>query len=132
MISRKQNVVDQTTKGIEFLMSKNKIKVYNGLGSFLDSHTVKIDNSSKIGNRTHSWAIVSHLVRIKKKRSSFILDVELIVLLCYFTDLCTYSQYISFIHIHFTYHKGNRQPLIQKYGRTDDFTQPQQQCQHCF
>ena len=48
MISRKQNVVDQTTKGIEFLMSKNKIKVYNGLGSFLDSHTVKIDNSSNI------------------------------------------------------------------------------------
>tara|TARA_B110000305_G_scaffold48319_1_gene51876 strand:+ start:8075 stop:9481 length:1407 start_codon:yes stop_codon:yes gene_type:complete len=59
MISRKQNVVDQTTKGIEFLMSKNKIKVYNGLGSFLDSHTVKIDNSSNITKISFKNAVIA-------------------------------------------------------------------------
>ena len=47
MISRKQNVVDQTVKGIDFLMNKNNIKVYNGLGSFIDTKTIKIENSSE-------------------------------------------------------------------------------------
>ncbi|MDA9356841.1 dihydrolipoyl dehydrogenase [Flavobacteriaceae bacterium] len=42
MISRKNEVVSQTTKGIEFLMSKNNIKVYNGFGSFVDQNKVKI------------------------------------------------------------------------------------------
>lgn len=42
MIGRKQAVVDQTTKGIEFLMDKNKIDVYQGLGSFKDATTVLI------------------------------------------------------------------------------------------
>ena len=42
MISRKNDVVSQTTKGIEFLMKKNNIKVYNGFGSFVDKNKVKI------------------------------------------------------------------------------------------
>ncbi|KPM33599.1 Dihydrolipoyl dehydrogenase [Croceitalea dokdonensis DOKDO 023] len=37
MIGRKQAVVDQTTKGIEFLMSKNDITVFEGVGSFKDA-----------------------------------------------------------------------------------------------
>lgn len=37
MMDRKQSVVDQTTAGIEFLMKKNKIDVYQGLGSFKDA-----------------------------------------------------------------------------------------------
>lgn len=37
MIQRKREVVDVTVKGIEYLMSKNKIDVYHGLGSFKDS-----------------------------------------------------------------------------------------------
>ena len=42
MIARKQGVVDQTTKGIQFLMDKNKIDVYEGLGSFKDTTHVDI------------------------------------------------------------------------------------------
>ena len=42
MIARKQAVVDQTTKGIEFLMNKNKIDVYQGLGSFKDATHIAI------------------------------------------------------------------------------------------
>ncbi len=42
MITRKQDVVDQTTKGIVFLMKKNKIDTFYGVGSFVDAHTVKI------------------------------------------------------------------------------------------
>jgi dihydrolipoamide dehydrogenase len=42
MIARKQGVVDQTTKGIEFLMDKNKIDVYHGIGSFKDATHINI------------------------------------------------------------------------------------------
>ncbi|MBT8292684.1 MAG: dihydrolipoyl dehydrogenase [Eudoraea sp.] len=42
MISRKQAVVDQTTKGIQFLMDKNKIDVYEGIGSFKDATHISI------------------------------------------------------------------------------------------
>ncbi|WP_431121400.1 dihydrolipoyl dehydrogenase [Flagellimonas flava] len=44
MIARKQGVVDQTTKGIQFLMDKNKIDVYQGVGSFKDATHVNIDS----------------------------------------------------------------------------------------
>jgi dihydrolipoamide dehydrogenase len=43
MIGRKQAVVDQTTGGIDFLMKKNKIDVYEGLGSFKDATHIKIE-----------------------------------------------------------------------------------------
>ena len=42
MIARKNSVVDQTTKGVDFLMKKNKITVYHGLGSFVDKNTILI------------------------------------------------------------------------------------------
>lgn len=42
MIKRKNDVVDQTCKGIDFLMKKNKIDVYTGWGSFVDKNTVSI------------------------------------------------------------------------------------------
>lgn len=42
MIARKQGVVDMTTKGIQFLMDKNKITVYEGLGSFKDATHIDI------------------------------------------------------------------------------------------
>ena len=47
MISRKNDVVSQTTKGIDFLMNKNNIKVYNGFGSFVDKNKVKVVSDDK-------------------------------------------------------------------------------------
>ncbi len=50
MIARKNEVVDQTCKGVEFLMKKNKIDVFHGHGSFVDANTVNIakdDGSSE-------------------------------------------------------------------------------------
>ena len=44
MIARKQSVVDQTTKGINYLMDKNKIDVFHGIGSFQDSTHIKIES----------------------------------------------------------------------------------------
>jgi len=48
MIARKQSVVDQTTSGIDFLMKKNKIDVYEGLGSFKDATHINISGKENI------------------------------------------------------------------------------------
>lgn len=45
MIDRKADVVKQNVDGIQFLMKKNKIDVYNGLGSFVDKGTIKVTDS---------------------------------------------------------------------------------------
>ncbi len=42
MITRKNDVVKQNTDGIQYLMKKNKIEVHQGLGSFVDTTTVKV------------------------------------------------------------------------------------------
>ena len=73
MISRKNSVVDQTTKGIDYLMSKNKIKVYNGIGSFENNETINIDSSEKIKFNnaiiaTGSKPISLPFAKIDKKR----------------------------------------------------------------
>ena len=46
MIGRKQAVVDQTTGGIDFLMTKNKIDVYHGMGAFKDATHITIDGDT--------------------------------------------------------------------------------------
>lgn len=43
MIGRKQAVVDQTCAGVKFLMDKNKIDVFEGVGSFTDATHIKIN-----------------------------------------------------------------------------------------
>ena len=43
MIDRKAAVVEQTTKGIDYLMQKNNIDTFEGLASFVDQTHVKID-----------------------------------------------------------------------------------------
>ncbi len=42
MVSRKNKVVEDTCKGIEFLMKKNKVTVYNGHGSFVNKNKIAI------------------------------------------------------------------------------------------
>ena len=42
MVARKKAVVDQTVGGINFLMNKNKITVFEGIGSFEDSTHINV------------------------------------------------------------------------------------------
>lgn len=42
MLKRKDAVVDQTCSGIDYLMNKNKVDVFHGVGSFEDEHTVSV------------------------------------------------------------------------------------------
>ena len=42
---RKSDVVAKNTQGLDFLMRKNKIKVMQGVGSFINNETLKVTNS---------------------------------------------------------------------------------------
>ena len=47
MIDRKASVVEQTTKGIDYLMNKNNIDIFEGLGSYIDATHVKIEGKDE-------------------------------------------------------------------------------------
>lgn len=49
MIERKNEIVDQTTKGINFLMDKNKITVFHGVGTFISNTRLAVKKEN--GNR---------------------------------------------------------------------------------
>lgn len=42
MIARKQAVVDQTSGGVQFLMDKNNITTFTGVGSFVNATTINV------------------------------------------------------------------------------------------
>ena len=45
VIKRSRNVADGMSKGVQFLMKKNKIDVYHGMGSFVNKNTIKVTDS---------------------------------------------------------------------------------------
>lgn len=47
MSERVQKVVSDTCGGVAFLMKKNKVDVYTGMGSFVDDHTIKVTGTGK-------------------------------------------------------------------------------------
>jgi dihydrolipoamide dehydrogenase len=60
MIKRKQGVVDQTCAGIDFLMSKNKIDVLHGIGSFVDKNNIKVtDGKGESKTISTKYAIIA-------------------------------------------------------------------------
>lgn len=88
MIRRKNEVVEQTVKGVEFLMKKNKIDVFHGHGSFVHAHKIKVvrDNgeteeveTDKVIIATGSKPITPEAFNYDKKRvitSTEALDIE--------------------------------------------------------
>lgn len=59
MVKRKNEVVEQTCKGVEFLMKKNKIDVFYGLGSFVNKNTISIKSEEKSQEITGSNIIIA-------------------------------------------------------------------------
>lgn len=60
MVARKNEVVKQTCDGIQFLMKKNKIDVYTGVGSFINKTTIAItDNTGKKQEITTEKTIIA-------------------------------------------------------------------------
>lgn len=54
MIERKNGVVEQTTKGIEFLMNKNKVTVFQGIGSFESATQINVTKNDGTSEKIES------------------------------------------------------------------------------
>ncbi len=48
MIERKNGVIKQTCDGIDFLMKKNKVDVYKGMGSFVTKNKIKVSGDTTV------------------------------------------------------------------------------------
>ena len=58
MIKRQSDVVKQTSEGVSFLMKKNKVDVYTGMGSFVDKNTVKVTDSKGKGTELKTDKVI--------------------------------------------------------------------------
>ena len=79
MMSRKEKVVNQTCDGVKFLMDKNKIEVFQGVGSFNDTTHINIEDSE---GKTQTIEAAKTIIATGSKPSSlpFIdLDKERII-----------------------------------------------------
>lgn len=59
MIARKNAVVKQTCDGVAYLMKKNKIEVYTGVGSFVDTNKIHVKGADKIKELEFDKAIIA-------------------------------------------------------------------------
>lgn len=60
MIQRKNEVVEQTSKGINYLMDKNKITVFHGMGTFKSSNQLEVkDEKGNIKNLEARYFIIA-------------------------------------------------------------------------
>jgi dihydrolipoamide dehydrogenase len=67
MMSRKEKVVSQTCDGVKFLMDKNKIEVFQGVGSFKDTTHINIEDSE---GKTHTIEAAKTIIATGSKPSS--------------------------------------------------------------
>jgi dihydrolipoamide dehydrogenase len=56
---RSRAVSERMVKGVHFLMKKNKVKEFNGWGTFVDDHTISVANGSGESQVTFDHVIVS-------------------------------------------------------------------------
>ncbi|MEQ9440770.1 MAG: dihydrolipoyl dehydrogenase [Cyclobacteriaceae bacterium] len=74
MIDRKRGVVKQTVDGIAFLMKKNKIKVYHGMGSFKDKTTIEV---KKEDGKSETFTTKNTIIATGSKPSSLpFIDID--------------------------------------------------------
>lgn len=59
MMKRVQSVVDTTCGGVEFLMKKNKITVFNGHGSFKDKNTIIVKSKDSTEEITAKHTVIA-------------------------------------------------------------------------
>ena len=59
MLARKENVISSTAAGIDYLIKKNKITRFAGLGSFIDNSTIKITQKNNSESISFKHAIIA-------------------------------------------------------------------------
>lgn len=58
MMTRKDEVISQTCDGVKYLMDKNKIEVFHGIGSFVNSTTIQVLSDDKKKNNIEGKNII--------------------------------------------------------------------------
>ena len=78
MIARKQEVVDQTVAGIDYLMGKNNIDVLKGTGALVDANTVSVGDEKYRGDKIliATGSVVSDLPFAKPDGKRIITSTE--------------------------------------------------------
>ncbi|MGV6845914.1 MAG: dihydrolipoyl dehydrogenase [Lutibacter sp.] len=59
MIQRKNEVVKQTSGGVNYLMDKNNITVYQGIGSFVNANEIKVEGAQNTTLKTKNTIIAT-------------------------------------------------------------------------
>ncbi|GIV27422.1 MAG: dihydrolipoyl dehydrogenase [Bacteroidia bacterium] len=59
MIERKRKVVKENSDGVAYLMKKNKVTVFNGIGSFLSPQKIKVTNDKEVKELTAKYFIIA-------------------------------------------------------------------------
>ena len=58
-MQRKEKILSEMHMGLDFLMKKNNITVFNGTGSFVDKNTIAVSNNGKGDNLTSKNIIIA-------------------------------------------------------------------------
>ncbi len=67
MVSRKDEVVQNTCNGVSYLMKKNKIDVYEGHGSFVDKNTIKVTDKNDSSKEVATFTTVNTIIATGSK-----------------------------------------------------------------
>ena len=78
IIQRSRNIAKRLNKGIEYLMKKNKIDYFSGLGTIIDNNTISIKSDTKTES-LHSKFIIIAAGTIQRNLPGLTLDGKLII-----------------------------------------------------
>lgn len=76
-VTRSRSIVDRQTKGVAFLMKKNKIDVIEGHGVFNDAHTLKVTPSEFKPNVSERVVTAAHFIIAVGARARSLPGVEI-------------------------------------------------------
>jgi len=76
-VSRSRGIVDRQTKGVAFLMKKNKIDVINGHGVFVNSHSIRVGGSEYAEVKEERTVSAANIILATGARADSLPGVEI-------------------------------------------------------
>jgi dihydrolipoamide dehydrogenase len=76
-VSRSRGIVDRQTKGVAFLMKKNKIDVINGHGVFVNSHSIRVGGSEYAQVKEERTVSAANIILATGARAASLPGVEI-------------------------------------------------------
>jgi len=76
-VKRSRDIVRRQTKGVAFLMKKNKIDVFNGHGVFVNAHTLRVGSSEYAQVEEEHTVSAAHIILATGARAASLPGVEI-------------------------------------------------------